>query len=116
MSYLIYLSRFSPALMKTYFRGALAACRAMDVAPSFLLHPLDVLGPEDAPQLAFFPGMDVPGDRKRDLVREVLRTLGQRFSLVPMSVHAGDAARHRSLDVLEPRRPSTVAPEVAGRA
>jgi peptidoglycan/xylan/chitin deacetylase (PgdA/CDA1 family) len=88
MSYLIWLSRFSRAAMRGYLRAALMMCRQAAVGPSFLLHPLDVLGPEDAPQLAFFPGMDVPGKVKRALVREVLGTLSERYTLVPMGAHA----------------------------
>ena len=64
MSYLIYLGRYSRPLMRSYLRAALAACRAGGVEPSFLLHPLDCLGAEQAPGLEFFPGMDVPGARE----------------------------------------------------
>ncbi len=59
LSYLLYLSRFSESLMERYLDLALAACRAAGFGPSFLLHPLDFLGSEDAPGLAFFPGMDI---------------------------------------------------------
>jgi len=88
MSYLIYLHRFSPALMRAYLRTALALCRRGSITPSFLLHPLDVLGAEDAPQLMFFPGMDVPSGTKRRLVREVLGSLAEHYALVPMTSHA----------------------------
>ena len=30
--------------------------------PSLLLHPLDFMGREDCPALAFFPGMDLARD------------------------------------------------------
>jgi peptidoglycan-N-acetylglucosamine deacetylase len=102
MSYLIYLSRFSGPLMRGYLRTALALCRGAGVAPSFLLHPLDLLGPDDAPQLAFFPGMDVPGERKRALVREVLRTLARQFTLVTMGSHASQALAQKRLAVRTP--------------
>ncbi len=104
MSYLIYLSRFSRGLMEGYLRGALALCRRMGITPSFLLHPLDILGAEQAPQLMFFPGMAVPGSEKRALVRRVLATLGQHFMLVPMSAHAAQALAQERLNVLEPVR------------
>jgi hypothetical protein len=107
MSYLIYLSRFSRALMRGYLRSALALCRRAGITPSFLLHPLDVLGPEQAPQLRFFPGMDVPGDRKRALVREVLGTLAQQYTLVPMSAHASHALAQERLAVLKPSARAT---------
>lgn len=88
MSYLLYLARFSTALMDSYLWAAIVACRAAGVGPSFLLHPLDVLGAEHAPGLAFFPGMDLSAGRKQELLRRVLRTLGTHFDLVPMGVHA----------------------------
>ena len=102
MSYLIYLSRYSRRLMWGYLHLALELCRRTGTTPSFLLHPLDVLGPEDASSLAFFPGMDVPAESKRTLVRDVLRVLGEQFSLVPMSVHAAQAVGQNRLAVLEP--------------
>jgi peptidoglycan/xylan/chitin deacetylase (PgdA/CDA1 family) len=88
LSYLLYLSRVSTSLMVAYLRLAIAACRSARVEPSFLLHPLDLLGGEQVPELAFFPGMDIPGARKRELFELVLRTLGESFELVPMGVHA----------------------------
>ena len=102
MSYLIYLSRFSRQLMWGYLRLALELCRRTGTTPSFLLHPLDVLGPDGAPELAFFPGMDVPAAPKRALVDEVLGFMGEHFSLVPMSVHAAQALAQDRLAVLEP--------------
>jgi peptidoglycan/xylan/chitin deacetylase (PgdA/CDA1 family) len=89
MSYLLYLGGISHGLMFAYLRSAIRACRAFGVQPSFLLHPLDFLGAEQAPGLAFFPGMTMPGDRKRDLVVQVLRVLGESFQLVSMEHHAG---------------------------
>ena len=109
MSYLIYLHRFSPALMRGYLRSALALCRRAGIAPSFLLHPLDVLGPEDAPQLAFFPGMDVPGRVKRTLVRDVLHALAERFTLVTMGAHATRALETKRLAVRKPSGRTVVA-------
>jgi hypothetical protein len=107
MSYLLYLAQIAPALMDGYLRAAVAACRLSGVGPSFLLHPLDLLGPEDAPGLAFFPGMGLPSARKAALLARALRTLAKHFDLVPMGVHAerllaapGALATHPA----EPRR------------
>jgi hypothetical protein len=105
MSYLIYLSRFSRGLMEAYLRTAIGMCRWTAVTPSFLLHPLDLLSGEQVPQLRFFPGMDVGATRKRALFRQVLGTLAQHFTLVPMSAHASHALARESLAVLEPARP-----------
>jgi hypothetical protein len=105
MSYLIYLSRFSRPLMRGYLRAALGVCRTIGVNPSFLLHPLDFLGPEHAPELGFFPGMDLPAGHKRGLVREVIGMLAEQFTLVPMGIHAATALAHNRLAVLEPGTP-----------
>ena len=103
MSYLIYLSRFSRSFMRRYLSAALSLCRRAGVNPSFLLHPLDVLGPEDASELAFFPGMDLPAKHKRAIVSEILGTLGEQFTLVPMSSHATTVLARKRLAVVEPR-------------
>jgi hypothetical protein len=88
MSYLHYLSGFSPALMRAYLRTALGLCRTFGIQPNFLLHPLDLLGADDAPDLAFFPAMNLRTARKRRLLSEVLEILGAEFEIVTMSVHA----------------------------
>ena len=64
LSYLLHLSRYSTRLMSAYLDTALGLCRLTGTEPSFLLHPLDLLGPEQAPELAFFPGMDRCGAPK----------------------------------------------------
>ena len=61
---------------------------ATGTEPSFLLHPLDVIGGDQVPELKFFPGMDVSSARKTALLEKVLKTLAASFELVPMSVHA----------------------------
>lgn len=87
LSYLLYLSRFSLPLMKSYLGTALALCRLTGTQPSFLLHPLDLLGPEQAPQLSFFPGMDVSAQQKLRVFRIAIRMMAEHFDLVPMSAH-----------------------------
>jgi len=88
LSYLLYLSRIAEPLMLAYLRTALAACRLTRTEPSFLLHPLDLLGGDQVRQLAFFPGMDLTGKRKIALFLKVLGVLGEHFRLVNMSQHA----------------------------
>ena len=88
MSYLLYLSRFSHRLMLTYLRSALLACRLSRVQPSFLLHPLDLLGGDQAPGLSFFPGMDLPVQKKRQVFTEVLDILKSEFELITVGAHA----------------------------
>ncbi len=88
LSYLLYLSRYSTALMRAYLRFALASCRAFGVEPSFLLHPLDLLGGDEVPQLAFFPGMDLTSARKAQVFDEVLGEIAERFDRVTVGEQA----------------------------
>jgi len=92
-SYLLYLARRSPTLARAYFRSALALCRATAVAPSLLLHPLDFLGGDDVDGLRFFPGMDMPGARKRAFVRDILTTLRSDFTVQPLAAYAASLDR-----------------------
>jgi len=102
LSYLLYLSRISERLMLGYLRAAAAACRLTGTQPSFLLHPLDLLGGDQAPALAFFPGMDLTGERKRELFHRVLTVLGEYFTLVNMSTHARSLDTRSNLAVRKP--------------
>ncbi len=88
MSYLLYLSGFSASLMRAHLRTAIAACKLFRVEPSFLLHPLDLLGGDQVPQLSFFPGMNLTTERKRQVVVEALEMLGSEFDLITMGAHA----------------------------
>jgi hypothetical protein len=100
-SYLVYLAKFSEPLMAAYLRFAVTACRLTGTQPSFLLHPLDVIGGDQVPELKFFPGMDVPSARKTALLEKVLKVLGRHFELVPMSVHAESIKRGGKLAALK---------------
>jgi hypothetical protein len=93
MSYLLYLSAYSPVLMRAYLRTSMAACKLFNVQPSFLLHPLDLLGGDLVPQLSFFPGMNLPTERKRQLTVEALEMLASEFELVTMATHASRLAQ-----------------------
>lgn len=106
LSYLVYLSGISEALAMAYLRSALALCRATGTEPSFLLHPLDLIGSDLAPQLRFFPGMDVPTRRKTAFFARVLRMLASQYELVPMGEHARRLAVRGSL----PLRPLPAGP------
>jgi peptidoglycan/xylan/chitin deacetylase (PgdA/CDA1 family) len=109
LSYVLYLGTFSFQLARRYFQGALAACRASGVEPSILLHPLDFLGGDEVPELAFFPAMNLSGDVKRERMRTHLDDLGHAFDVVPMGVHA-DALSGRNLPL---RNPDFHLPEVS---
>jgi hypothetical protein len=84
LSYVLYLALFSPALALLYFRCAMFLCKALGTPPSILLHPLDFLGADDAPELAFFPGMGMPLSRKLEVVTASLKILADSFDVVPL--------------------------------
>ena len=88
LSYLIYLHSFSHALSEAYRNSAFTACTLTRVSPSFLLHPLDFLGPDEAPELAFFPGMKMSAAEKLALADRTFAALGDRFTPVSMREHA----------------------------
>ncbi len=95
-SYVIYLSTFSKLAARTYWNSAMAACRATGTEPSLLLHPLDFLSAADAPELKFFPGMNVALEKKLEFVGELLEGYQKNFDVVTMKEHA-DAATERDL-------------------
>ena len=93
-SYLAYLAGYSDRLMLAYLDLAIAMCRFTGTQPSFLLHPLDLIGADKAPEAGFFPGMDLPSDRKARLLAKVLHRLGRHFQLAPMGAHAAAIERN----------------------
>ncbi|HVF49566.1 MAG TPA: polysaccharide deacetylase family protein [Pyrinomonadaceae bacterium] len=88
VSYLLYLGGVSRSLALRYFQTALAFCCLTGTQPSLLLHPLDFLGVDDTPDLAFFPAMRQTSARKLQLVGEALRMLSAQFDVVTMREHA----------------------------
>ena len=87
-SYVIYLATFSRSLAKIYWQAAIEMCRLTGTQLSLLLHPLDFLSGEDAPELKFFPAMNLPVEKKLELVSEILAALGEKFEIVNMRRHA----------------------------
>lgn len=91
LSYLLWLQSYSDAVAKAYLRTALTLCKASGVAPSFLLHPLDFLGPREAPELDFFPGMRMPLERKLEMADFAIREIGKHYKVVSMKEHATES-------------------------
>jgi len=87
-SYLLYISGVSKVLMKFYLRFSIFMCKVTKTPPSYLLHPLDLIGGDDVPQLAFFPGMDIKSEKKMEVFETALKMLKQNFELLPMSAFA----------------------------
>lgn len=86
-SYILYLAKYSTTLAKTYFWTALKLCKWMQVEPSLLLHPLDFMGQEDDADLAFFPAMDQPAQKKIAVLEDCLRILKNNFEVVNIEQH-----------------------------
>jgi len=87
-SYLIYISHVSPALMKAYLGFSIFMCKLTRTSPSYLLHPLDVIGSDHAPELAFFPGMNVQSEKKIKIFEDAMKMLKKNFELLPMGEFA----------------------------
>ncbi|TWT48708.1 polysaccharide deacetylase family protein [Botrimarina hoheduenensis] len=87
-TYVSFLAQKSPAAALAYWRTALRLCRLRGVGPSLLLHPLDFLGEEDEPQLAYFPGMKLARAAKLKLLSEVLDHLARGRRVVTVAQHA----------------------------
>ncbi|MFN8062611.1 MAG: polysaccharide deacetylase family protein [Vicinamibacterales bacterium] len=88
LSYVLYLAGYSRLVARTYLRQAIGLCRLLGVEPSFLLHPLDLLGGEEVPALRFFPGMQLSTSFKVEVFDETIATLSRHFTIVTMEQHA----------------------------
>jgi hypothetical protein len=95
LSYILFLSKLSPAFALAYFRAALRLCRLVGLSPSLLLHPLDFLGADDNVGLQFFPAMRLGSNQKMKMVSEALRLYCGEYSVGPVLAHA-NAVREQS--------------------
>jgi len=84
VSYVLYIATVSPALALAYFRTALALCKLTRTEPSILLHPLDFIGAREAPELAFFPAMNLDPALKREILLQCLQLLKRDFDVVTL--------------------------------
>ena len=99
-SYVIYLSTFSKALARAYWRAAVEMCKMTGTQLSLLLHPLDFLSGEDAPELKFFPAMNLPIKKKLEFVGEILEIFTGKFEVVNMRKHA-ESVKTETIKVLD---------------
>ncbi len=114
LTYLHYLSRIADPLAMGYLRAGLAACRLTGTPTSIILHPLDLFGGDRVERLGFFPGMDLPTERKTALFRRTVAVYQEYLSLVPMSVHAQALVAGTGLAVRRPDMMPAPAPLVEG--
>ncbi len=78
-TYLMHLRQKSAWLAHRYIEATFAACRAGGISPSMLLHPLDFLGREEAPDLAGFPGMGLSYAAKSRLLDDLIQRFSSRY-------------------------------------
>jgi peptidoglycan-N-acetylglucosamine deacetylase len=88
MSYLLYISNISMLLMKFYLWIAIKMCKLTRTPLNFLLHPLDIIGGDKVKELAFFPGMNLPTDKKLKVFKWVLGKLKEEYDLLTMDEFA----------------------------
>ena len=98
-SYLIYISNISKGLMKTYLRFSILMCKITGTPPSYLLHPLDLLGSDDVPELAFFPGMNIQSKQKLEIFETAMTILKNNFELLPMGQFAERVAKKKTIQL-----------------
>lgn len=102
LSYLNFVGRHSEILMSHYMDMAIMFCLVSGTEPSFLLHPLDLLSADHVPELKFFPGMDLPGEKKREYFETALRKLGDHFQLVSMNTHVRSVIQRNGIKSYRP--------------
>jgi hypothetical protein len=84
LSYLLFISGYSKFAMKAYLNFSLALCKLSNTSPSILLHPLDLISGDKIPQLAFFPGMNIPTEKKVEVFKYALKRINKDFEILPM--------------------------------
>lgn len=101
-SYILFLARFSPFVALLYFRIAMLMCQLTGVEPSLLLHPLDFMSVDDAPELAFFPAMSQGVDSKLEILGKILQIMGNRYRILPMGAYSREKQTSTHLHSIEP--------------
>lgn len=102
VSYLLYLGAFSPFLATLYFKIAVMMCRLTGVQLSLLLHPLDFMGCDDVPELAFFPAMNLPSHRKVQMVHRFLKIFAKQYRILTLQQHAEQLLQAQKMPIVSP--------------
>jgi len=98
-SYLIYISNISKGLMKFYLWFAIMMCKLTRTQPSYLLHPLDLIGKDVVPQLEFFPGMNVLSPKKLEIFETAMLMMKKHFELLPMGEFAERVSKDKVIQL-----------------
>jgi peptidoglycan-N-acetylglucosamine deacetylase len=102
VSYLLYLGVFSPFLATLYFKIAVMMCKLTGVQLSLLLHPLDFMGCDDVPELAFFPAMNLPSRRKVQMVHRFLKIFAKQYEILTLQQHAEQILHAPKMPIVSP--------------
>ena len=81
--------------MKMYLKLAIFMCKITNTPPSYLLHPLDLIGSDHVPELAFFPGMNIQSEKKVQIFETAMTILKNNFELLPMGQFAERISKER---------------------
>jgi peptidoglycan-N-acetylglucosamine deacetylase len=71
-------------LMKFYLSLAIFFCKITNTRPSYLLHPLDLIGGDKITALAFFPGMNIDTSKKVEVFKYALKKIKSNYQVQPM--------------------------------
>jgi len=63
-------------------------CKITKTPPSYLLHPLDLIGGDIVPQLSFFPAMNIKSEKKLKVFEIAITMLKKHFEVLPMEQFA----------------------------
>lgn len=85
MTYLMFLASYSAKIMFYYLDMVIGLFRLTSQQPSFLVHPLDLMGEDMVPELSYFPGMKLHTSYKAELFSRIVERLTNKFTLVTMS-------------------------------
>ena len=83
--------------MKSYLQTAISLCKITNTEPSFLLHPLDLIGGDLIPELNFFPGMELSSSYKAEVFDVVMEKMKSNFNLLNMSQHANEILTRKDI-------------------
>lgn len=105
-SYLLYISGMSKGLMKLYLNTAISMCKITKTPPSYLLHPLDLIGMDHAPALRFFPGMQIKSSEKLAIFETAMKMMKKHFDLLPMEEFSRRIAAQKDIAIPKKDKPS----------
>ena len=86
--------------MQLYLNIAIYLCKITGTKPSYLLHPLDLIGGDKLEELSFFPGMDLNSEQKINVFNKVIGTLSRHFQLIDMSTLAKHLLQNGNLKTI----------------